>query len=122
MKPEATGYKEFIEELKSNGYKVYSPSETATYCYFVKGDKIGYLENGCGGMHFGSVHKPCSECGTGFGIHREIHSPTIEMAEDCLSLAPHWASVRDRQSVKKYKSWEDYTTYPTNTWSTYIEL
>ncbi len=113
---------EFVEELKGRGYKVYAPTNITTYCHFVKDDKIGYLERGDYGFNFGTVHKPCRECGTGYSIHREIGNPTVEMAEDCLALAPHWASREDMQAIKKYKNWEEYTSSPLNKWSSQVEL
>ena len=105
---------EFIKELKAAGFEVYAPAEMTTYCNFVKDDKIGYVERGDYGFNFGSVHKPCRECGTGFSIHREIVIPTVEMAEDSFVLAPHWASRSDIQAVKKYKNWEDFMSNSMN--------
>ena len=113
---------EFVEQLKDKGYKVYAPANITTYCHFVKNDQIGYLERGDYGFNFGSVHKPCRECGTGYSIHRDIYNPTVVMAEDCLVLAPHWASSRDIQAIKKYKNWEEYANYPQNKWSPQTEL
>ena len=105
---------EFVEELKNNGFKVYTPGNLTTYCHFVKDDKIGYVERGDYGFNFGSVHKPCRECGTGYSIHREVNCPTVEMAADCLVYAPHWATGKDWQAIQKYKNWEDYTNQSTN--------
>ncbi len=105
---------EFVKELKAKGFKVYAPAKITTYCHFVKDDQIGYLERGEYGFNFSSVHKPCHECGTGYQIHREINRPTVEMAEDCLVLAPHWAWSKDVLATKKYKNWEDYTNLPIN--------
>lgn len=113
---------EFVEELKENGFKVYAPANLTTYCNFVKDDKIGYVEAGDYGFNFGTVHKPCRECGTGYGMERETHNPTVEMAADCLILAPFWASRTDVQAIKKYKNWEDYTNLPTNKIIPEIEL
>ena len=112
---------EFAKELKGAGYKVYSPVNTTTWCHFVKDDKIGYVDYGGWGFNFSSVHRPCRECGTGFGIHRNV-TPTVAMAEDCLIFAPSWASGIDRQAIKKYKNWEDYASHPSNTWSPQMEL
>ena len=113
---------EFVEELKDKGFKVYGPTIVTTYCHFVKYDKIGYVEAGDHGFNFSTVHKPCRECGTGFGMERETHNPTAQMAHDCLVEYPSWASSADRQAVKKYKSWEDYASYPSNNWRSQVEL
>ena len=112
----------FIKELKDNGFKVYAPSKgVTTYCHFVKDDRIGYVESSDWGFNFGTVHKPCRECGTGYSIHRETY-PTVRMAEDSLTLAPHWATSEQMQAIKKYKSWEDYVNFPQNKWSSQVEL
>lgn len=113
---------EFIEELKNKGYKVYAPAEVTTYCNFVKDDRIGYVERGDYGFNFGTVHKPCHECGTGFGMERETHNPTVQMAGDCLIIAPDWASSADIQAVIKYKNWEDFISYPVNKIIPKVEL
>ena len=112
----------FVEELKDGGFKVYAPTNITTYCNFVKDDKIGYVERGDYGFNFGTVHKPCRECGTGYSIHREIGNPTVEMAEDCLRFAPHWASSTDVQAIKKYKNWEEYASYSINKITPKVEL
>ncbi len=113
---------EFVKELKNKGFKVYAPAEVTTYCNFVKDDKIGYVERGDYGFNFGTVHKPCRECGTGFSIHREVNYPTVEMAGDCLALAPHWADRSMAEAVKKYKNWEDYMSNPINKITPKVEL
>lgn len=105
---------EFIEELKANGFTVYAPKKITTYCNFVKEDQIGYVERGDFGFNFGTVHKPCPECGTGYSIHREIACPTVEMAQDCFMVAPRWASREDVKAVKKYRNWEEYKNLPVN--------
>ena len=115
MSPE---FKDFTEQLKANGFKVYAPVPSklfpkTTYCFFVKNDQIGYMDEQLG-FNFGTVHKPCRQCGTGFGIHRDISHPTIQMAEDSLIFAPSWSSGADRKAVVKYKNWEDYLKIRTN--------
>jgi len=105
--------KEYAEVLKQNGFDVYMPVKSATYCHFVKDDKIGYVEASDWGFNFSSVHKPCRECGTGFSIHREVFTPTVQMAIDCFVIAPNWG-INYCKVVNKYKSWEDYLKYPTN--------
>ena len=105
-------FKEFAQELKENGFRVYVPKDhPSTYGCFVKDDKIGYCEiSDFGGWNFGTVHKPCHECGTGYSIHRDVSNPTPKMANDCFCLAPNWASSSDIRAIKKYKDWNDYAT------------
>lgn len=110
---------DFASELKSSGFKVYAPVNTTTYCHFVKNDKIGYVEAGDWGFNFTTVHKPCRECGTGFSMYRDV-IPNVSMADDCLILAPYWASHYNYKAVVKYKNWEDYTSH--NNWQAYIEV
>lgn len=113
---------EFINELKENGFSVYTSDnkENISYCYFVKNNKIGYCEyNDFGYYSFGTVHKPCKEAGTGFRIHDEITEPTIDHVKDCFIHRPSWyrfnntcnycgQSLYKTDPVVKYKDWNDY--------------
>jgi hypothetical protein len=113
---------DFIKVLKQGGFRVFAPAKLTTYCHIVKDDKIGYVEYSNGGFKFSTVHKPCRQCGTGFSMHREVYSPTLDMANDTLAFAPYWASSTDRQAIKKYKNWEEYVSHPHNLWSPQVEL
>ena len=110
---------EYINELKSKGFKIYAPEKLTTYCNFVKEDKIGYVECSDWGFNFCTVHKPCRECGTGFGVYREICDPSPQMAEDCFIFAPDWATPLDLKAVRKYSNVEEFLTERHN--NKYIE-
>jgi hypothetical protein len=112
----------FANELKQNGFKVYTPVNTTTlsaYCHFVKNDKIGYMDCGDYGFNFTTTHKPCKECGTGFSIEHDCIQ-SIKLANDCLVLAPGWALNSDIKAVKKYKNWIEYEQI--NNWQKWIEI
>ncbi|MBT7930193.1 hypothetical protein HN682_09890 [Candidatus Peregrinibacteria bacterium] len=99
----------FIDKLKDNGFQVAVNKDISTYCFFSKDNKIGYVQyDRMMGFSFSSVHKPCRECGTGFGIHNDFASPTISNAIDCFVFAPNWAHSIDVQAVRKYESLEDW--------------
>jgi hypothetical protein len=110
---------EFAHLLINNGFQVYIPSSGKTYCHFVKNNRIGYVEAGDWGFNFGTTHKPNGQCGTGFSIHHDT-IPNVQMAEDCLILAPVWASNTDIQAIVKYKDWAEYVKL--NNWQTWVEL
>lgn len=115
----------FVNTLKDNNFEVYTSAKTEdySYCFFVKDNKIGYVQTAYfGGLTFSTVHHGCRSCGTGFGLNDDgICNPTIEDAENAFMIAPYWASqyIKD---VKKYKSWEDYTSKPINQILKYIKL
>jgi len=99
--------KEYANKLKENKFKVYFPEiENPNFCYFVKEDKLGYVENTQHGFNFISVHKPTYANGTGYSIHREVFEPTIKHANDTFINRPIWASVND--DIKKYLNWENF--------------
>jgi hypothetical protein len=108
---------DYIKTLKDAGFKVYTSDnkEIPTYCYFVKDDKIGYVQDDYfGGLSFSTVHMGGKEFGTGFGLtERGIVEPTLKDAYSCFILAPNWAKG-NISIIKKYKSWEDYTARPIN--------
>ena len=98
--------RKFIKKLKKQGFQVFIPKDPATFCYFVRVNKIGYVELTDYGFNFSTVHKPNRSCGTGYSIHREDWEPTVQKAIDCLIYKPSWAGNND--IVNKYKNWEDY--------------
>lgn len=123
---------EFINELKQNGFKVYTSDtkEEVSYINFVKDNKIGYCQISQWGQYsFSTVHKPCREAGTGFNVYDETEEPTVYKAMECFVIAPKWAVNRKRYGVnshespiEKYNSWEDYLSYPINQILTQKEL
>ena len=107
--------------LKDAGMKIYytpgNNNAKTTYFFFVEGDNIGYCQEGYfGGIRFSTVHKPCKECGTGYGLTDDpgLFEPTIKDAKQAFISAPNWATSNDRQAVRKYKNWEDYMNCPIN--------
>jgi len=109
----------FVQTLKENGFKVYTSSreEDYTYCHFVEGDNIGYVQTSYfGGLQFSTVHKPCKEFGTGFGLNEDgIYNPTIVIAREAFVRIPiYWQYKSNTEAVKKYKNWEEYINTPIN--------
>jgi len=84
-----------------------------SYFHFVEGNNIGYCQyDDLCGIKFSTVHKPCKECGTGFGcqgMYEVIPSITVEEARRAFIIAPHWARSNDVAAVKKYSGWEEYS-------------
>lgn len=116
--------------LKDNGFSVYwskwsSSNAKPAYFYFTDGANIGYCQEAYfGGLSFSTVHKPCRECGTGFGLNESgtgIYEPTLKDAERAFIVAPNWAKSNDVRAVRKYKSWEEYTNAPINKMCQYIQ-
>lgn len=115
------------EMIKAAGMTVYyavwtHSDQKPTYFYFIDGNNIGYCqEDYFGGVKFSTVHKPCRECGTGFGLNEYgIFEPTIEDAKKAFIIAPNWAKRNDAQAVRKYKGWEEYISTPLNNMCKYI--
>lgn len=106
--------------IKAAGLKVYwglwkHTTSKPTYFYFTDGVNIGYCQEAYfGGIQFSTVHRPCRECGTGFGLSDDRHgftgeiAPTIETAKQAFIKYPNWATSSDRKAVVKYKNWEEY--------------
>ena len=85
----------FAQQLKEAGFEVYAPllfDKWVTWLYFVKNDKIGYVELGQQCFRVTSSHKPCLQCGSGFAVGEGcVPLPTVEMAEVTVNtVAPHW--------------------------------
>lgn len=105
--------------LKAAGYRVFFyrwtyTSGPTTYFHFTDGVNIGYCQEGYfGGIRFSTVHKPCRECGTGFGLQDEpgIFKPTLEDAKGAFIIAPHWARPKQRAAVKKWANWEQFAAH-----------
>lgn len=104
---------EYAELLKKEGFEVYAPEHAnCTYFYFVKGVNIGYVQYDMGSFSFSTVHKPCTSCGTGYSVERDVVNPTAKMAEYCFINRPHWADSKNE--VQKYKDWNEYINSPMN--------
>jgi hypothetical protein len=93
--------------LLDNGFTIIAPQKASTYFYFSKDGKIGYVQaNRFEGYTFSTVHKPCKECGTGFGFADPSYDTlTVETATDYANcFAPDWARQSDWKAVRKYES------------------
>ena len=131
--PDATLGREFADErlgtiteqAKAEGLKVYTYDTDGPIrqVYVTDGVHIGTLgvrDIICIGT--GTIHKPCRECGTGYGL-KVSDRDTVDLQavkEAMITHAPAWATPTDRAAVRKYASWEDYATR--NNWTTYTQL
>lgn len=110
----------FSHKLKENGFTVLvSAKHPFEWLFFEKNGDFGTVgADYFLGYNFGSVHKPCSECGTSFGTDRET-SLSIKHAEKALIFAPHWATDKQRRAIKKYKDVQDFINSTHNKWAEY---
>jgi hypothetical protein len=99
-----------LDTLKALGYQVFMTTNPhfQTYCFYVDGNNIGYMENGLGGLTLSSVHMPNRQTGTGF----RMGEGNVVLTRGCLNkafaAAPSWASSSDRESVRKYSTLEEF--------------
>lgn len=114
---------EFASLLKENGFTVLvSALHPFEWLHFFKDGQFGTVSsNGFYQYNFGTVHKPCRECGTGYGMARDT-SLTIKNAEDCLIFAPNWSNQKDRNAIRKYKDADDFINSTHNKWAEYYIL
>ncbi len=115
---------QFATVLKENGFTVLVPNreEKSGWIKFYKNGFFGCID--CeyfGGYNFGTVHKPCRECGTGFGIVQGAEL-LASNAEKCLISAPNWATSTQRQAIKPYKDIDDFISSTHNLWAKYSVL
>ena len=99
----------FANQIKDLGYKVYiKNSEESAYGYIVnEKDEIGYFqldEWGCD-LHFGTMHKPSGEFGTGFGIYNYTNEISKEIIDKVFIKYPVWAKGR-LSAIKKWTATE----------------
>lgn len=108
------------EELKNvakllleNNYKVLyytkeGDKEKKTWLIFSIDNQIGYVQAEYSGVTISTIHKPCKECGTGFGVTEDaIINTTLDNLNEAFITAPNWAK-RKIDAVKKYKDIEEY--------------
>lgn len=103
--------KVYVVKLKSFGFRVFVPTnmQNATWCYFVEGDKIGYLQAPTWSLpSISTVHKPNVTSGTGFKL-REVDWQTLtkDVCQMAFAHAPSWADAREVASVQKFASIEE---------------
>lgn len=105
------------ETLIADGLTVfttqYSEDKPSTWLYFTDGKHFGYAqecESRCA-VRFSTVHKPCKECGTGYGLqnpYEGVINPTAQDARGAFITAPKWAKWPDVKAIRKYNSMEDF--------------
>jgi hypothetical protein len=102
----------FVKKLLESGFDVLlSRDSKSTYCHFGNDKGIAYFQASdyFPYISFSTTHYPCHECGTGFRLDFKEAMPTIEQAHTAVNtLAPLWASQRERRAVKKYANLEAY--------------
>jgi hypothetical protein len=111
-----TNLKAFARTLQSNGFNVIvSRKHPFKWLYFEKDGKLGTVsESHFSGFNFATVHKPCQDHGTGYGIIQEGEL-TIRNANDSLAYAG-WGTPK----LEKYKGAEDFIQR--NAWAEYYIL
>lgn len=103
--------KDVYTTAKKIGLKVFTFESTGTIkqIFFTNGTKIGTASASYGSVTFGTIHKPCKECGTGFGLDHDYNKTIEENINFALNCyAPGWASSSDRKAVKKYDDVNEY--------------
>lgn len=106
---------EIIKEVKSLGFKVYQRKTPDTYFYYtypVEGEQgdikeyLGYFQLSLGVWDIRTVHKPCKDCGTGFGDLPNTEGLSLtEQLKQGFMLYPNW--YRGPLPIK-YKSMDEY--------------
>ena len=84
--------------------------------------RIGTVSENFGGLTYATVHKPCFDYGTGFGLsgYNRCEKASIKRVKDAMyTTLPDWAM---RGTVKKYKDWADYVSTPINRTLEYYKL
>jgi len=114
---------EFANTLKDAGFTVIvSKNHPFEWLHFSKDDKIGTVgPNVFYSFNFGTVHKPCRGCGTGYGTGQAVEL-TVENAEHALIHHPNWASLNDIKAIRKYKDVNDFISHTNNKWAEYYTL
>jgi len=97
----------YVETLKQVGFTVFTSTKDYNYIIFSKNKHVGYCQFD-GYFSFSSRHKPNRRTGTGFSVHRDVDTPTVQHAADTFVRGPHWASSADLQSVVKWKDINEY--------------
>lgn len=105
--PRDTIPQDFIDHLKSLGFKVYMRDRDSSYLIYEKpGVGVAYAQyRPFEGIQLVTVHKPHKEIGSGY------HTDTPDLTEQTLLSAitlvqPHWD--RHSSTPVKYKDMEEY--------------
>jgi hypothetical protein len=106
---------EVISTIAALGFDVYqcASPDWRSYLYFTDGTRIGYMQTDLGGLRLTTVHVPCKECGTGFGVDFS-GALTREELSRAFMVAPAWASPVDRAAVRKWPSMAAFIDSPSN--------
>jgi hypothetical protein len=107
--------KNCLDLLLNNGYRVFKSyfreNEKLTYFFYSKDDKLAYLQADYSGVQYSTMHKPCKDFGTGFGL---CDSPMVNLDLSELDkgfiIFPHWAKG-NTQNIIKFKDLKDYFDY-----------
>lgn len=106
MKQERAEFMEYLEKIKSFGYKVrICKSMDYNYAYIIdKHNVVGYCDKDrFYGINIGTQHHPCRECGSGFSVERNVmlNELTPSMVLRCFCIVPQGYSHSYHALVKK---------------------
>lgn len=115
LKFENNEIKVVLHLLLNNEYRIFKSyfkeDQNLTYFTYSKNDKIAYLQAKYSGIEISTVHKPCKNFGTGFGLNENhIINTTLEDLEEGFILCPKWEKG-DTTGIKKYETLNDYFEY-----------
>jgi hypothetical protein len=113
---------ELVDACKADGLRVYvRPTDGLkhTYAYITDGIGIAYVQMDLLSPTITTAHKPCRECGTGFGL--DI-APTAANVRLAMSMhAPEWATPSACAAVRKWESWDAFASSTHGKWSELIQ-
>lgn len=117
-----------IDHAKAQGLQVWTFDSDGEIrqVFITDGNNIATVSRALVGLSVNTVHKPCRECGTGFGLSGLWGETTMDDAIKMLPAAmtmtaPSWATKADRAAVRKWASWEEYMNHR-ETVLTYYQL
>lgn len=108
-------YANHLKLLPGSEYEIYfskwESGGISTYFHIVHGNKIAYVQKtDYSGFSISSVHKPCREAGTGYGLFDNIMPPLLGPINEALNtVCPYWGTIEQSKAVKKYANWDEYT-------------
>lgn len=100
---------DYCKIVEDFGYRVFiNLNPLFNYAFIVnEKDELGYMQLGDFGfgLNLSTTHKPCQECGSGFGLYNgtdSLSEITKQNIEECFMIAPEWATRRQREAIKKW--------------------
>lgn len=103
-----------VNLAKENGLKVFTFESSSKYIgqvFITDGTEIGSCQADYSGVRFSTQHKPCHECGTGFGLQSDhIINADLSNIKESFGMYPRWATPTQRKAVIKYASADEYTS------------